>query len=55
LSVEELYNSDEVWLTSSTKEIAPVSHVEGRQIGDGCPGEMWERAINALDTVKFDL
>ncbi|MFC3095579.1 D-alanine aminotransferase [Alteromonas sediminis] len=55
LTVEELLRSDEVWLTSSTKEIAPVSQVDGHLIGDGRAGEYWERAINALDNVKFTL
>lgn len=43
VSVEDLYNADEVWLTSSTREIRPVASVDGRLISDGKPGAVWQR------------
>ncbi len=52
--LETLYSAEEVWLTSSTKEIAPVTCVNGRVIGDGSAGEIWERAIIALSKIKYD-
>ena len=35
---EALYGADEVFITSSIREILPVVSVEGRSIGDGRPG-----------------
>lgn len=53
-TVEEMFDADEVWLTSSSKEIAPVIEVEGRTIGDGTIGPMWELAIAAYHEHKFN-
>ena len=35
ISREELYTSDELFLTGSAAEITPVREVDGRKIGDG--------------------
>lgn len=53
-SKEELLAAEEVWLSSSTKEIAPVSHINQVQIGRGKVGEIWLAAIKALHKIKFD-
>lgn len=37
---EELLSADEVWLTSSTKEVLPITHVDNRPIGGGRPGPL---------------
>ncbi|WP_218418837.1 D-amino acid aminotransferase [Alteromonas lipotrueae] len=51
---EDLFNADEVWLTSSSKEIAPVIEVDGKTIGTGEVGQMWEKAIKAYHNYKFE-
>lgn len=51
---EDLFNADEVWLTSSSKEIAPVIEVDGKTIGSGEVGQMWEKAIRAYHNYKFE-
>ena len=51
---EDLFNADEVWLTSSSKEIAPVVEVDGKTIGSGEVGPMWEKAIKAYHNYKFE-
>lgn len=38
LSVDELLSADEVFITSSLKEAAPVRTIDGRTIGNGRPG-----------------
>lgn len=38
-----LRNADEVWLTSSTKEIIPVTRLDDTQVGLGRPGPVWRR------------
>lgn len=43
----ELRAADELWVTSSTKEIVPVTALDGRPVGDGRVGPVW-RHMNAL-------
>ncbi|MCF8452597.1 MAG: aminotransferase class IV [Pedobacter sp.] len=40
VSLEELRNAGEVFITSTTKNILPVIQVDGYVIGDGNPGEV---------------
>ncbi len=55
VSVSELFAADEVWFTSSTKEIVPVISVDNRQIGTGIPGEVWHRFTVAYGHCKEQL
>lgn len=41
VSLAEMQAADEVWLTSSTKEILPVTCLDDKPVGTGKPGEMW--------------
>jgi D-alanine transaminase len=42
----ELRHADEVWMTSSTKEILPITTLDGQPVGNGQPGpvaaRMWQ-------------
>lgn len=37
-----LAQAAEVWITSSTREIVPVTQLNGRSVGDGRPGDVWK-------------
>lgn len=39
----ELATADEVWIASTTKEITPVTSIDGRLVGTGKPGPVWSR------------
>lgn len=39
----ELRDADEIWLTSSTKEVLPVTTLDGRPVADGRPGSVYHR------------
>jgi branched-subunit amino acid aminotransferase/4-amino-4-deoxychorismate lyase len=34
----ELFDADEVFITSSVREVMPVTEIDGRRVGDGRPG-----------------
>ena len=49
---EMLLAADEIWLTSSGRELAPVSHVDGRAVGDVCPGPVYRRVVERYAAFK---
>ena len=55
LTLEQIYQADEVWLTSSTKEIRPVIQVDEQLIGDGKPGSLWLKTITHFLDLKNEL
>ncbi|MEO6696941.1 MAG: D-amino acid aminotransferase [Gammaproteobacteria bacterium] len=48
----ELRVEDEVWLTSSTKEILPVTRLDGKAVSGGKPGPVWTRVIALYQDYK---
>ena len=42
ISEDDLKKATEIWLTSSTREIAPVVELNGEPVGDGKPGAHWQ-------------
>ena len=40
---EALAGADEIWLSSSTKELLPVTQLDGNKVGDGRPGPVWQQ------------
>ena len=53
ISLAELKRADEVWLTSSSKEVAPVVVIDGLPVGDGNVGKVWEAVAKSYHTHKF--
>lgn len=43
ISEDELHHSEEIWLTSSTRELLPVTQLDNHPVGSGRPGPMWQR------------
>ena len=49
---EQLYEADEVWITSSTKECVPVTTIDANPVGDGQPGVLWKKVFNYFQQKK---
>jgi D-alanine transaminase len=43
IDVNEVFDADELLLTSSTKEVLPITRLDGQPVGSGEPGPMFER------------
>ncbi len=48
----ELIQADEIWITSSTWEIVPVIELDGKPVGTGRPGEVWQQAFRIYQEYK---
>jgi len=54
VKLNELHQADEVWISSSSKEIAPVIEIDGKPVGDGTVGDVWLAAQTLYSAHKFD-
>ena len=48
----EVRNADEVWVTSSSKEILAIVTLDGKPVGDGRPGPLFKRAYALYQEFK---
>jgi len=55
ISRERLEAADEIWLTSSTKEVMPVTRLDGKPVADGRPGPVWRRMTELYQSAKARL
>lgn len=47
LSLFEFYRADEVLVTGTVCELVPVVEIDGRKIGTGEPGPVWQKLLDA--------
>jgi len=55
ISFDELLQAQEIWLTSSSKEVMPVTKLNNNMIADGLPGPHWQTMIQAYQDYKQQL
>jgi D-alanine transaminase len=48
----EVREADEIWLTSSSKEVLAVTTLDGRKVGDGRPGPVFARMYQLYQEFK---
>jgi D-alanine transaminase len=52
IDVSELDLADEIWVTGSSREIAPVTTVNHHKVGAGEPGTLWKRAVAIYEAFR---
>ena len=55
IPVAELGGAEEIWLASSTREVYAVTEVDGRPVGSGKPGPVWQRMFESFQQHKAEL
>jgi D-alanine transaminase len=55
VSEAELRAADEVWISSSTREVQPVTTLDEQPVGSGKPGPVWRRVYDELQSYKREL
>ncbi|MGA0034297.1 MAG: D-amino acid aminotransferase [Burkholderiales bacterium] len=54
VSEAEVRGADEIWVTSSTKEVLAVTTLDGKPVGDGRPGPLFRRMHALYQQFKQD-
>jgi D-alanine transaminase len=52
LATLSLRRAQEIWLTSSTREVLPVTRLDGEPVGNGLPGPHWLRIRELYQQLK---
>ncbi|GBE46606.1 D-alanine aminotransferase [bacterium BMS3Bbin11] len=53
ISEKQVKQADELWLSSSTKEILPIVKLDGNPVGEGKPGPHYHQIIKLYDEFKL--
>lgn len=43
VTAEQLRSAEEIWISSSTRELLPVTTLDGQAVGTGKPGPLWQQ------------
>lgn len=54
VTLEEARRADEIWITNCGRQIAPVVEMDGRPVGNGQVGRVWEQAMRIYEAAKYD-
>jgi D-alanine transaminase len=52
---DELETADEIWICSSSREVQPVTRLDGKPVGDGEPGTLFRRIDTLFQDYKASL
>lgn len=54
VSEQQLRHADEVWISSSTKEVVPVTMLDSKPVGKGVPGPVWQQIDSLYQQFKLE-
>jgi D-alanine transaminase len=52
ITERELRHAQEIWITSSAKELLAVTTLDGVHVGNGAPGALWKQAYQFFQDYK---
>ena len=52
IGIDELRAADEVWISAATRDVLPVTRIDGRPVGTGKPGPVWQRMNEAFNALR---
>jgi len=55
VSEAQLRSADEVWISAATREVQPVTRLDGQPVGSGKPGPLWRRIHDRWQRYKQEL
>ena len=55
ISESELRDAEEIWITSSSREILPVTALDGKAVGNGRPGPVFQRMSELYQDYKAQI
>jgi D-alanine transaminase len=55
VSEAQLRAADEIWISAATREVQPVTSLDGAPVGTGKPGPQWRRIYEELQRYKREL
>jgi D-alanine transaminase len=55
VSEQQLRSADEIWISAATREVQPVTQLDGNPVGSGKPGPLWRRIHEAWQRYKQSL
>jgi D-alanine transaminase len=54
VTAEQLCSADEIWISSSTRELLPVTTLDGQAVGTGKPGPLWQQLDARYQRYKLE-
>ena len=55
VSEAQLRGAEEIWISAATREVQPVTRLDGQPVGTGRPGALWQRVHGAFQQWKREL
>jgi D-alanine transaminase len=55
VSESELRGADEIWISAATREVQPVTTLDGKPVGSGRPGPLWRQVYDEFQRWKQEL
>jgi len=54
IPIAQLRAAQEIWFASSTREVYPVTELDGHKVGDGRPGDQWRQIYGLFQRHKAE-
>ncbi len=55
VSEQQLRAAEEIWISAATREVQPVTKLDGKPVGTGKPGPVWRRVYDQWQRYKHSL